>query len=157
MVEAVPAPTLVYDDGLDVHLGSRQVLVRSFPGHTGGDSVVLVPDARVAFGGDLLWHRAMPNLIDASIKPWIATLTSLAKNLAGYSFVPGHGEVGTAQDVTVFQDYLALLLKLVADARAQGRSGDTVTEIVAPALAPRNILDVEAELSGTKKVPQPAR
>jgi cyclase len=42
---------------LDLHLGSRLVRVRWMPGHTGGDSVVTIPDARVVFTGDLFWHR----------------------------------------------------------------------------------------------------
>jgi hypothetical protein len=82
--------------------------------------------------------------------------------------VPGHGDVGNAQDVGAFRDYLVTLQKLVADARTQGKSGDAVTEIVLPALtakygtwdffkflAPRNILEMDAELSGKKRVPQP--
>jgi glyoxylase-like metal-dependent hydrolase (beta-lactamase superfamily II) len=144
------------------------VQVRSFPGHTGGDSVVFVPDAKVAFGGDLLWHRAMPNLMDASIKPWIETVGSLVRNFSEYSFVPGHGDVGAAADVRLFREYLALLLKLVEEARSQGKAGEALIATVGPGLAeqyggyeyfefaaPRNILDVEAELNGTKKNPQP--
>jgi cyclase len=153
---------------VDLHLGSRVIQVRSFPGHTGGDSVVLVPDARTAFAGDLFWRNMPPNMIDASTKPWIDTLDTLAKNEAGYMFVPGHGDVGNVQDVGAFRDYLVTLQKLVADARTQGKSGDAVTEIVLPALtakygtwdffkflAPRNILEMDAELSGKKRVPQP--
>jgi cyclase len=167
-VEAIALPTVVYDRGVDLHLGSRVIQVRSFPGHTGGDSVVLVPDARTAFAGDLFWRNMPPNMIDASTKPWIDTLDTLAKNEAGYMFVPGHGDVGNAQDVGAFRDYLVTLQKLVADARTQGKSGDAVTEIVLPALtatygtwdffkflAPRNILEMDAELSGKKRVPQP--
>jgi cyclase len=153
---------------VDLHLGSRVIQVRSFPGHTGGDSVVLVPDARTAFAGDLFWRNMSPNLIDASTKPWIDTLDTLAKNEAGYMFVPGHGDVGNAQDVGAFRDYLSTLQKLVADARAQGKSGDALTDAVLPALAakygqwdffkflaPRNIAEMDAELSGKKRVPQP--
>ena len=86
----------------------------SLPGHTGGDSVVLIPDAKVAFAGDLFWLNISPNTINASIRPWIATLDAMVKNGAEFTFVPGHGDTGTAQDVTVFRDYLATLLKAVA-------------------------------------------
>src|SRR5207237_1770671 len=48
-IEGFVAPTAVYDNRLDLYLGSRQLDVRSFPGHTGSDSVIFVPDARVAF------------------------------------------------------------------------------------------------------------
>lgn len=169
-VEAVPAPTTVYEDGVDLYLGKRAVLVRSFPGHTGGDSVVLVPDARVAFMGDLFWHTSLPNTIDATIKPWIETLTRLSTDYSTYTFVPGHGAVGPASEVTAFRDYLVLLMKVVAESRSTGTSVDALTKAGLPLLAatygqwgnfkgfaPRNILDAEAELAGTKKVPQPVR
>ena len=90
-VEQLVAPTVSYTDAVDLHLGSRVIQVRSFPGHTGGDSVVIVPDARVVFGGDLVWRNAVPNTIDASTKPWIATLGTLASTYADSTFVPGHG------------------------------------------------------------------
>ena len=96
---------------------------------------MLVPDAKVAFAGDLFWRDSLPNLINASTKPWIATLDAMAKNGADFTFVPGHGEIGTAQNVTLFRDYLATLLKLVADARAQGKSGNALSEAVMPVLA----------------------
>jgi glyoxylase-like metal-dependent hydrolase (beta-lactamase superfamily II) len=166
-VESVPAPSAVYDTGVDLYLGKRQVLVRSFPGHTGGDSVVLIPDARVAFLGDLFWHTSLPNTIDATIKAWIESLTRLSTDYSSYSCVSGHGAVGTPSDVAAFRDYLATLMKAVAEARSMGASGDALVKAVLPSLAanygawenfkgfgPRNILDAEAELSGTKKNPQ---
>jgi glyoxylase-like metal-dependent hydrolase (beta-lactamase superfamily II) len=167
-VESVPAPSAVYGTGVDLYLGKRQVLVRTFPGHTGGDSVVLIPDARVAFLGDLFWHTSLPNTIDATIKAWVETLTRLSTDYGGYSFVSGHGEIGTASDVAAFRDYLATLMKAVADSRSSGASGDALVKAVLPSLAvkygqwgafkgfgPRSILDAEAELAGTKKNPQP--
>jgi glyoxylase-like metal-dependent hydrolase (beta-lactamase superfamily II) len=167
LIEQFVAPTVSYAEAVDVYLGSRVVQVRSFPGHTGGDSVVILPDAKVVFGGDLVWRNMVPNTVDGSTKPWMQTLETLAGTYAGYTFVPGHGDVSTAKDVTAFRDYLATLQKLVADARAGGKSGDAATQAVMPALTekyghwgffeylvPRNIAEAEAELSGTKRIPQ---
>ena len=167
-VESLMAPTVVYTDAMTLHLGAREIYIRSYPGHTGGDSVVVIPDANVAFGGDLLWRDSVPNLVDASVARWIETLDSMAKNGAGFTFVPGHGDVGTASEVLAFRDYLATLHKLVADARAQRKSGKALSDTVLPALgakygewgyfkylAPLNIEHMEAELSGKKRVPQP--
>jgi cyclase len=167
-VDAVVPPKVGYEGTLSLHLGSRLVQVLSFPGHTGGDSVVLIPDARVAFAGDLFWLNIFPNMINASTRPWIATLDTMVKNGAEFTFVPGHGETGTAQDVTVFRDYLATLMKAVTDARTQKKTGTALTEAVMSVLEPkyggweyfkflaaRNIEQMDAELSGTKQVPQP--
>ena len=167
-VEQLVAPTVSYTDAVDLYLGSRAVHIRSFPGHTGGDSVVIVPDAKVVFGGDLVWRNFVPNTVDASTKPWMATLGAFAGTYPDYTFVPGHGGLATAQDVTAFRDYLATLQKLVADARAGGKSGDALTQVVLPTLtkqyghwdgfaylAPLNIAQADAELSVTKRVPRP--
>ena len=168
LIQSLVAPSVSYTDAVDLYLGSRVVQVRSFPGHTGGDSVVIVPDAKVVFGGDLLWKHTLPNTIDGSTKAWMQTLDALATTYAGHSFVPGHGELSTAQDVTAFREYFATLQRLVADARASGKSGEAVTQTVIPALTgkygtwelfgylgPLNIAQAEAELSGTKRVPRP--
>ena len=126
----------------------------------------MIPDAKVAFAGDLFWGNMLPNMIDASTKPWIATLEALATN-AGYTFVPGHGNVGTAQDVAAFREYLVTLQTLVSEARAQGKSGASLTQAVMPALtgkygqweafkylAEPNILQMDTELNGKKRIPQ---
>jgi glyoxylase-like metal-dependent hydrolase (beta-lactamase superfamily II) len=167
MIEGFIPPMVVYDTTLALYLGSREIQVRSFPGHTGGDSVVLIPDAKIAFCGDLFFRQTMPNLIDASTKPWIDTLDVLAKSEPAYTFVPGHGDVGNAQDLTALRDYLATLRKLVSDEKAQGKSGDTLAQAVMPQLteqygrwnaftyfAMASIAQTEAELSGTKRIPR---
>jgi cyclase len=167
LVQAFAPPTVVYDDDVDLYLGSREIQVRSLPGHTGGDSVVLIPDAKVAFVGDLFWRNTVPNTIDASTKPWIDTLHTLARDGVGFTFVPGHGDIGNAQDVAVFRDYLVTVRTLVADAQAQGRSdGGAVVEAAMAPLKERygqwnsftdnarlNVLEMDAELRGTKRIP----
>ena len=168
LAEGAVAPNVVYDDGVDLFLGSRKIQVRSFPGHTGGDSVVIIPDAKAVFAGDLFWRNTLPNLIDATTESWVRTLDVLAKDEAGFTFVAGHGDVGSTQDVTAFRDYLMTLRKLVGDARSQKKAGDVLAEAVTQELAAKyrqwdyfqylakpNILDVDAELSGKKRIPQP--
>jgi cyclase len=167
MVEGIALPGMGYDDGLDLHLGSRLVRVRWMRGHTGGDSVVTIPDARVVFTGDLFWHRGLPNLIDATTASWIETLDALTAAGPDSTFVPGHGGIGRAADVTAFREYLATLRRLVSEARARRLTGDALAAAIRPALAgsygewaffeylaPLNILQVNEELSGTKRVPR---
>jgi cyclase len=167
--EAAVAPTVVYDQGVNLYPGGSRIQVRGFPGHTGGDSIVMVPESKVVFLGDLFWRNMLPNLIDASTQPWIETLDAiLATNLPGYTFIPGHGEIGDARDVAAFREYLLTLRTLVTEARAQGKSGDVLAQTVLPSLkdkygkwefaeplAKDNILQTEAELNGTKRIPLP--
>ena len=69
LVNNLTAPTVVYDDAIDLHIGSRLIQLRHLAGHTGGDSIVVISDAKVTFAGDLFWSYNTPNLIDASTKP----------------------------------------------------------------------------------------
>jgi hypothetical protein len=86
----------------------------------------------------------------------------------GYTFVPGHGDMGNASDVAAFRNYLTTLRAFVTDARARGKSGDELVQSVVPALkekfgtwdfpeplAKMNVQQTEAEMAGTKRVPTP--
>ncbi|MGN6591863.1 MAG: MBL fold metallo-hydrolase [Terriglobales bacterium] len=170
-VAAYRAPELLYDDGLDIWLGTRHVVVRVFPGHTGGDSAVLVPDANVVFTGDLFWDHSLPNLIDASTAQLLTTLTGLEAwppHPDSATFVPGHGEPARRADVTAFRGYLVALRKAVAAGRAHGLNGASLAAAALPGLQAQygawglfahfsqpNLLQTDAELAGTKLVPQP--
>lgn len=165
-VEALVLPDMVYSDAVDIYLGSRQVQVRYMLGHTGGDSVVAVPDANVVFAGDLVWQKHLPNLIDATTDAWIKTLDKLLLDHSSATFVSGHGNIATPQDVRDFHDYLVFLREAVAKAQGAGKSGQEVVDAVLPqlqekygswgffkAFSTRNILQTAAELKGEKKVP----
>jgi glyoxylase-like metal-dependent hydrolase (beta-lactamase superfamily II) len=168
-VEGLVSPGLVYDTEIEILLGSRRVFLNYFPGHTGGDTVVAIPDAKgVVFCGDLFWRNTLPNLIDATTGLWIPTLEKLARSHADATFVPGHGDVGNAADVNAFRGYLSDLRASVAGPVKAGKSGDDLVNAVMPKLtekygkwnffeyfAKTDILFVGAELRGDKKNPQP--
>jgi cyclase len=167
-VAALPLPDMVYSEAVDFFLGDRSVQVRYMLGHTGGDSVIIVPDANVVFTGDLFWQQRLPNLIDASTKVWVDTLQQLATTYPNAKFVSGHGDVGTADDVRAFRDYLIYLRQQIAQAQQEGKSGQALQDAVLPQLqakygtwgfftnfAKRNIDQTAAELQGTKKIPVP--
>ncbi len=165
-VEGLTGPQVAYDGSIDLYLGARRISVRYFPGHTGGDSVVLIDDANVIFCGDLFWRHTLPNLIDATTADWVATLDTLTKAHSGAAFVSGHGGVGTIDDVNAFRGYLVELRRLVSEGRTAGKSGDALVEELTAKLkekygdwsafdhfVKRNIADTDAELGGTKKIP----
>jgi glyoxylase-like metal-dependent hydrolase (beta-lactamase superfamily II) len=168
-VEGIVAPSLVYDSSLELFLGSKRVLVRYLLGHTGGDSVVSIPDANVYFCGDLFWNKTLPNLIDASTDKWIASDNKMAAEGPKATFVPGHGEVGTATDVIALAGYLTDLREALAKPVKDGLKDEALVNAVLPAIkqkygdwnffghfAKPNILDTAKELRGEKRIPQPA-
>ncbi len=165
-VESLVLPDVVYDDQVHLYLGTRGLLARFMPGHTGSDSIVFVPDANVIFAGDLVWTRHLPNLIDATTGAWIQSLNTLLAAHPSATFVPGHGDVATAADVRAFRDYLTSLRQAVGTAQAQGKTGQNLVDAVLPELrskygswgffdhfAKSNIEQSAAELNGKKRLP----
>jgi glyoxylase-like metal-dependent hydrolase (beta-lactamase superfamily II) len=176
MVATLLAPEVTYDTGVTLFLGSRRVEVTYMQGHTGGDSVVSIPDASVMFCGDLFWRKTLPNLVDATTSDWLATLSQFTEQPTEYLtnsglppaqiFVPGHGDVGNLEDVQGFRGYLTWLRAAVQKAVDTGQQGDALVAAVLPDLKTKfgdwsffsdfsrsNILDVGAELKGTKRIP----
>ena len=164
-VQSIALPNVGYDANVDLYLGARRVNVRYYPGHTGGDSVVWVPDAQVVFCGDLLWKDHIPNLIDASTPAWIRTLDAMPADYGASTWVPGHGGVAKAEDIATFKKYLVDLRGKVSQERTQGKSGDVLVQAILPRLksnygkwgffdelASANISDIEQELAGTKRL-----
>jgi len=165
-VASLTLPTVVHDGHVVLYLGSRRIDVRYYPGHTGGDSVVWVPDTHVVFCGDMLWKDHVPNLIDASTGAWVQSLDRMQKDYGQSTWVPGHGGVADAKDIAVFRKYLADLRADVRREQAAGKSGDTLVQALLPGLkanygqwgffsdyAADDIKQIEQELSGKKKLP----
>ena len=170
LVEGLVLPTKTYIDKIDLSLGDRTVKVRYMLGHTGGDSVVFVKDKNtdVVFGGDIIWQKHLPNLIDASTAPWIDTLAKLLAAHPKATFVSGHGGTATVVDVKDFRDYLVALRTDIAKQQAAGKTGDDLVTAVTADLKPTygtwgffnyfikpDITFTAAELKGTKKIPVP--
>jgi glyoxylase-like metal-dependent hydrolase (beta-lactamase superfamily II) len=169
-IEALPLPDLTTDKDLTVWLGARKVVVRTVLGHTGGDLTIAVPDANVLFTGDMLWRKIAPNLIDGSVKEWMATDAALAAmpDAAHTTYVPGHGDVADQSDVKDFIVYLRDLRRLVSDGRKSGLRDEALAQSVAPKLkalhpdwtisdraAAAEVRYMDEELAGTKRRPVP--
>lgn len=78
-----------------IDLGDRHVEIVHFgPGHTGGDVVVIVPDADVIVTGDLFEQSAPPAMgADCHLKAWPAALDGILGLVNERTLlVPGHGE-----------------------------------------------------------------
>jgi cyclase len=176
LVEHLLAPEVTYDTGVTLFLGSRRIEVIHMLGHTGGDSVVSIPDSGIVFCGDLFWRKTLPNLVDATASEWIATLVQFTEQPKDFMtnsaqpraviFVPGHGDVGNLDDVQEFQDYLAWLRGAVQKAVDAGKQGDALVSAVLPEQTEKyggwdffkdfsrsDILDMGAELKGSKRIP----
>ena len=101
-------PTQTFAGRLDVQVASRCVsFLELGPAHTGGDTVVHVPDAGVVFTGDLLFIEGTP-IVWASLSNWIAACDRIVE-LGARTLVPGHGPVTDASGVHDVRRYLTFV------------------------------------------------
>ena len=93
-VESVPGltwPTVVFEKRLTLWMGNLQVeLLQLGRGHTKGDTIVRLPQAKNLFSGDLVEYDATPYTGDAYLRDWPATLDAIAA-LQPEKLVPGRG------------------------------------------------------------------
>jgi glyoxylase-like metal-dependent hydrolase (beta-lactamase superfamily II) len=109
-----PPDRAVADTGAALLVGGRRVELRFCGrGHTDNDLVVLVPDAGVAFAGDLVEEGAPPSYGDAFPLAWPATVGRLL-DVAPPTVVPGHGDVVGRDFVRRQQEELAAMADLCA-------------------------------------------
>jgi glyoxylase-like metal-dependent hydrolase (beta-lactamase superfamily II) len=156
-------PTVTFNSGVvHLYLGKREVLLFTLPGHTGGDVLAYVPDANVVFTGDMGWRKTLPNLVDATVNGWIPSLDKLLSEYPTAKFIPGHGEVATADEVREFRDYLDDLRTRVKKGIADGLTVDQAKQqlqlpekyktFAFQNFATPNVEDMYKELKGTKQV-----
>jgi len=122
---AAVIPDLTFDHDLRIHLGTREVRIAFLgKGNTAGDTVVFVPDAKVAVTGDLL---VSPTPYGYGCHPaaWIATLDVLMASGATV-IVPGHGPV--MHDWSYAKKVSALLAEVRRQVDAQVKQGATLEQ-----------------------------
>jgi cyclase len=101
----VRPPSQTFAGRLDLLVGDRPIsLIELGPAHTGGDTIVHVPDAATIFTGDLLFIDGTP-IVWADYDNWIVACDRILA-LGADVLVPGHGPVTDASGVHDVQRYL---------------------------------------------------
>jgi cyclase len=99
-------------------LGGLTATIESFPGHSGTDLIVRVPDQHVVYAGDLLFSGSYPYCFDeqATVSGWRATLRTFSSWDKDTLFIPGHGQICGQDGVTaltnIFDDLSAQAEKM---------------------------------------------
>jgi cyclase len=91
---------------MSIDLGRLTALVESYPGHSGTDIVVRVPEQKVMYTGDLLFSGWYPVCFDekATISGWRETLKKFAALDKDTLFVPGHGQICGQEGITTISE-----------------------------------------------------
>lgn len=117
-------PEVVVDAALDLWAGETHVQLRhpGYVAHTDGDLVAWLPQSRVLFTGDLVFHGGTPFILMGSLAGSLRALDWL-RSFDAATFVPGHGPVfrdGAVLDRIA--DYLRLVGETAERARDRGLS-----------------------------------
>jgi glyoxylase-like metal-dependent hydrolase (beta-lactamase superfamily II) len=116
-------PDVAYGSSLTITLGNRSVQVMYLgPGQNPGDTLVHFPHARALFVGGPFARRNWSNTsFTPSVNGWIALLDEIVM-MDVDMYLPGHGDVGTKQDVRDEAKLLADVQAGVKGALAKGMS-----------------------------------
>jgi glyoxylase-like metal-dependent hydrolase (beta-lactamase superfamily II) len=91
---------------MNVDLGHFPIIIEHYPGHSGTDLIVRVPEQKVVYTGDLLFNGAYPACFDekCTMSGWRSTLKTFASWDKDTIFVPGHGQVCGQEGVQHLRD-----------------------------------------------------
>jgi glyoxylase-like metal-dependent hydrolase (beta-lactamase superfamily II) len=112
---------------MTLFLGKRQVkLMQLGAGHTSGDIVAGVPDARVMFSGDLIEYHSACYCGDAHLRAWPQTLNAI-RDFDPNSVAPGRGDALNGRQtmleaLAMTRDFVSTLYGLAEMAVAKGRT-----------------------------------
>jgi glyoxylase-like metal-dependent hydrolase (beta-lactamase superfamily II) len=103
-------PAVTFADRLVLHDGDREIHLwhPGMAAHTAGDATVFLPRERVLFTGDIAFHYVTPLAFQGHVGNWIKAASRVLEYEADV-IVPGHGPIGTKQDVERMRDYLVLV------------------------------------------------
>lgn len=127
---AVRLPDLTFEGALSLHLGTRELrLVHLGPAHTIGDALVLLPDERLAFAGDVAFHYVTPLAFEGHVSGWIDVCDQVER-MEIDTVVPGHGPVGNKTHLREMRGYLERIRRQAREQFDLGRSPEEATRAI---------------------------
>lgn len=119
-------PQVMFDDDMSMHFDGEPIQIIHFPhGHTDGDSVILFTKSNVAHLGDDFFNGAFP-FIDLAgggdVQGYLDNVAKLIDMLPDdVMIIPGHGPLGTKQDLEQFYAVLKETTGIIRDGIETGR------------------------------------
>lgn len=120
-------PTITFEGDMTLRVGGHTFELISTPGHTDGQIAVYIPEERVVFPGDTIFHRCQTWHIESDLYAWIDSLDFL-RTLDVDHIVPGHGPVCTKKEIDVQKAFLYEWITAVSVGIAKGWSKEECVE-----------------------------
>src|SRR2546427_7940591 len=84
-------PNATFRDRMSVHLGGKEIQLLHFgAAHTKGDSILFVPQDRIAYMSEVFFNEEFPNMAGGYGVSWVRVFDAV-EGLDGDIFVPGPG------------------------------------------------------------------
>lgn len=146
--------------------GQRRVAIYSLgAAHTAGDIVLLLPDQKVLFSGDIALVKRAPYMQSPDVNPkgWENILTKLSQ-LEVEKVVPGHGPLGTRQAIADTYGYVKkvnelahlMITEKVNETLIEARLRRPDAGVEAAAVTPELLANIRAVMRSETKPATPA-
>jgi len=114
-VQRARMPNATFRDRMTLYLGGKEIQVLHFGNaHTKGDSVLFVPQDRIAYLSEVFFNEEFPNMAGGYGVSWVKALDAL-RALDADIFIPGHGPI--PDDPTQTRAALDRARQILVDAR----------------------------------------
>lgn len=124
---SIRLPTITFTESMKLYVGHHEFKLIHLPGHTSGQTAVLIPQERVVFTGDNIFYKVQAFLHEALPNEWLKSLEAL-KQLDVDLFVPGHGEVCTVEYLDEQAAFIREWIAAVKEAVKKGWSLEEAQE-----------------------------
>lgn len=104
---------LVFPAPLPAHLAlpHEGALLMFTPAHTPADVAAWFPRSRVLVAGDICFNGVVPLAVNSLVSGWLTALDTLIA-LEPEVVIPGHGAIGSLQDLLTLREYFTALQRL---------------------------------------------
>ena len=128
----ITLPNAFMEDTLVIKGAVREaVLFTKGKGHTESDIVLWLPEEKILFATDLLFVNCHPWLGDGFPEDWIRYVQDLQK-LNAQSIVPGHGPLGSNEDMDNMINYISTISTIVDQAIEANLTEEELNDIEIP-------------------------
>jgi glyoxylase-like metal-dependent hydrolase (beta-lactamase superfamily II) len=125
-------PQITYRERAQIFLSGKEVQLREFCGHTQGDTVAYLPNARVVIVGDLVTTPdTIPQIVNYGDRGNWTDMGKALDEIAKMDFdflVGGHGPVLTKQEFLKHRDKVAGIRERLRELNRQGKTQEEITQ-----------------------------
>lgn len=125
----VKAAGITFSEKLSIYLGHHTFDLIATPGHTDGQIAVFIPEERVVFTGDNVFHKVQVWIHEGNPFRWLESLQKLAE-LDAKVIVPGHGELCDKSYIPEIYSFIQEWIDAVKKAKQRGLSKEEAMDSI---------------------------